>query len=313
MADTKLTGLTVDTTPNSKDLAYGVKDPTGSPLSRKIAWENAPAGGYGLTEGRLTLTTALAVTTADVTAATTIYFTPYKGEQVMIYTGTGWYMHALTELSIAVPSTTVTPFDIFIDYNAGTPALKVTDWTNDTTRATALTTQDGVYVQTGNTDWKYLGTGRTTSVSGQIEDSLTKRFLWNYYNRVTTALTKSESTATWTYQTSTYRPLNNSTANRIELVCGVSEDMISLDAMVVVLSDAVNPRYVGIGVNSTVANTWQILIRSAGIAYSLAHTKLKHNPAVGYSYFQCLEYGSGTGTQTWYGGNEPGIAGIWFR
>ena len=168
-----------------------------------------------------------------------------------------------------------------------------------------------VNVQTGNTDWKYLGTGCTTGVSGQIENSETKRLLWNYYNRVSTNISVIETTASWSYSTAAYRPLNNDTTNRIEIVCGVSEDAVDIDVMAVVLSDAVNPRYTGIGVNATNANTWDILIRSAGIAYSLAHTKLRTVPAVGYTYYQCLEYGSGAGTQTWYGASEAGISAMW--
>ncbi|MBT7290839.1 MAG: hypothetical protein HN837_10185, partial [Chloroflexi bacterium] len=276
-------------------------------------WAQVGGGGngYGTTEARLTLATGMPITTTDQTAKTTVYLTPYKGNVVMLYTGSAWVVHNLTELSIAVPSTTNTPFDIFLDYNAGTPQLAVTDWTNDTTRATALTTQDGVYVQTGNTDWKYLGTGCTTGVSGQIENSETKRLLWNYYNRVSTNISVIETTASWSYSTAAYRPLNNDTTNRIEIVCGVSEDAVDIDVMAVVLSDAVNPRYTGIGVNATNANTWDILIRSAGIAYSLAHTKLRTVPAVGYTYYQCLEYGSGAGTQTWYGASEAGISAMW--
>ncbi len=41
MADTKLTGLTEDTSPSSTDLVYTVKDPGGTPLSRKSTFANA--------------------------------------------------------------------------------------------------------------------------------------------------------------------------------------------------------------------------------------------------------------------------------
>ena len=40
--------------------------------------------------GRLTLTSGTPVTTNDVTAATTIYYTPYKGNAIQLYNGTNW-------------------------------------------------------------------------------------------------------------------------------------------------------------------------------------------------------------------------------
>jgi hypothetical protein len=47
MADTKLTGLTEDTTPSTSGLLYYVDDPSGSPVSRKVTVLNALALGTG--------------------------------------------------------------------------------------------------------------------------------------------------------------------------------------------------------------------------------------------------------------------------
>ncbi len=44
MADTKVTALTADTSPATTDLAYFVKDPAGTPLSRKITLANLSKG-----------------------------------------------------------------------------------------------------------------------------------------------------------------------------------------------------------------------------------------------------------------------------
>lgn len=41
-------------------------------------------------QGRLTLTSGTPVTTSDVTAATTIYFTPYKGNRIALCGGTNF-------------------------------------------------------------------------------------------------------------------------------------------------------------------------------------------------------------------------------
>ena len=50
--------------------------------------------------GRLTLTTAVPETTSDVTAATTVYYTPYLHDRVTIYDGTRWNEYTFSELSI---------------------------------------------------------------------------------------------------------------------------------------------------------------------------------------------------------------------
>ena len=102
---------------------------------------------------RLTLTSATPVTPADVTGATTIYCTPYKGNQIALYDGSSsWNTRTSAEFSLALGTlTSGKPYDVFCYDNAGTPTLEFLAWTNDTTRATALVYQDGVLVKSGAT------------------------------------------------------------------------------------------------------------------------------------------------------------------
>src|SRR3990167_10501799 len=162
-----------------------------------------------LFQARLTLTTVTPVTTADVTAATTVYLTPYKGSYIGLYDGTSWQAYTLTEISIAVPATTSTMYDLYVYDSSGTLTLEAVAWTNDTTRATALALQNGVYCKTGTLTKRYVGSFRTTGSSGQTEDSLAKRYVWNYYNRVVRQLRVIEATDTWAYSTNTIRQANN--------------------------------------------------------------------------------------------------------
>lgn len=168
------------------------------------------ANALNMCEFRMTLTTALPVTTADVTAATTVFVAPYKGNRIALYDGTNWVMRSSAQMSIAVPATTSTMYDLFCFDNSGTATLEALAWTNDTTRATALVTQDGVLCKTGALTRRYLGSFRTTTVSGQTEDSLAKRFVWNYYNRIVRPMRVIETTDNWNYTTSTIRQANNS-------------------------------------------------------------------------------------------------------
>ena len=140
-----------------------------------------------LCQGRLTLESGVAVSTSNQTAKTTLYFTPYNGNQIALYNGSAWIMRSFTETSLSLSGYTAdTNYDIWAYDNAGTLALASTAWTNATTRATALALQNGVYVKSGDATRRYLGTIRTTATAGQSEDSASKRFVWNYYNRIQT-------------------------------------------------------------------------------------------------------------------------------
>src|SRR4051812_49331438 len=57
-----------------------------------------------LSPGRLTLTSGTPLTTSDVTAAGTVYFTPYNGNVIGLYDGTDWLAIPFTEQSISLAS-----------------------------------------------------------------------------------------------------------------------------------------------------------------------------------------------------------------
>jgi hypothetical protein len=297
---------------------YAVPGTSGNVLtSDGTNWTSAAPGAILLgqvTEGRLTLTTATPVTTSDVTAATTIYFTPYTGNYISLYDGSSvWNTISFSEISIAVPSTTSTMYDIFCFNNSGTATLETLAWTNDTTRATALVLQNGRYVKSGATTRLYLGSVRTTTVSGQTEDSLTKRYLWNYYNRVIRPMIRVESTASWTYSTATYRQTNGSTSNQLDTIIGVAEDVISITAISEFSSSAATVREctIGIGLGSTTVNSATIFGQGFGSSTTGISFNCNYNaiPAIGRLFYAWLERGAGADTQTWSGTNA-GQAGF---
>jgi len=183
----------------------------------------------GICEGRLTLTSALPVTTADVTGATNIYFAPYKGNRIALYDGSSaWNVRTFTQITIALGTLTdAKPYDLFAYDNSGTVTFDAPlVWTDDTTRATALTTQDGVLVKNGATTRRYIGTFYTTATT-TTEDSLNKRLLWNYYNRVGRSLYRNDS-GSHTYTLGTWRQFDADTANQLVLMQGVAEDLVTV-------------------------------------------------------------------------------------
>jgi hypothetical protein len=265
-------------------------------------------------QGRITLTTATPVTTSDVTGATTVYFTPYGGNFISLYTSSAWQLYTFAELSIAVPATTSTMYDLWAVDSGGAVTLATTAWTNDTTRATAIAFQNGVYCKSGALGNRYLGSFRTTGVSGQTEDSLAKRYVWNYYNRIGRPMIAIDAAASWNYTTATFRQANANVANQLDMVIGVSENSVSAR----IFSSSSNTTatvaaVVGIGLDSTTVTS----STTADIAnYPVNGNTLTSTasylgyPGVGRHTLVWLEYSVAAGTTTWYGTSSPNKSGI---
>lgn len=282
-----------------------------------------PTAVHFACDGRLTLTSGTPVTTADVTAAETIYFAPIGGGKLSLYDGSAnWKTYTFTELSIDVPDVTGV-HDVFVYDNSGTPTLEVLVWTNDTTRATALTTQNGVLVKTGATTRRYLGTFySTTAGNGQTEDSFANRYLWNYYNRRVRPMRSAlETTDTWPYSTATIRQANANTANQLNFVIGYSEDEVSANVVCSVAnSNAGVEVEVLIGLDATnaqVANAINSVVTTAAAdRIHNVHASWRGFPGIGKHYLSWLEYSVATLTTTWYGDagqptrTQSGISGV---
>jgi hypothetical protein len=308
MADTELPDLTELSVPAGDDIIYIVDDPAGTPLDRKISL-NRLLGMLGfIPGGRLTLTTGVPVTTSDVTGAGTLYYTPYKHNRLRVYDGTRWKWYTFSELSLALSLTSGKPYDIFVYDNAGTLTLEALVWTNDTTRATALAMQDGVYVKSGATTRLYLGT-IYASGTNTTEDSKAKRLVWNAYNRVPRKLQKYTAAVTYDYGTAAWRAANADSAFRVAVVSGLaSESVVDLTYLSGVNSVTTSTYgYSGIGVNTSTADNSDANGRSGwggtGITGNAAiiQARLVYIKPAGHDYFQATEYVDGGSNVTFYG------------
>ena len=256
--------------------------------------------------GRLTLETGVAVSTADQADKTNLYFTPYKGDEVSLYDGTNWIRHEFAALTLAVGAFTASkPHDIFLYSAAGVPRLSETEWTNATTRATALTTVDGVLVKAGANGYRYLGTIYIDAAQ-KCQDLPGARYVWNYYNRVDRPIYAHDATANWPYTTATIRAANGDTTNgsgRVSIVIGVSESLVELEHKKAAnnTSGSVG-RSCGIGLDSTAAYVAGSLCgySMGGInQYIPLASKYSDITAIGFHYLQALEYSAAAGTTTW--------------
>lgn len=166
--------------------------------------------------GRLTLESGVPVSTTDQTAKTSIYYTPFVNNVVPLWDGYKWRPIEFSETTLALGTlTSGKPYDVFGYISGGALALESLAWTDDTTRATAVTLQDGRYCKDGDKTRLLLGTFYTTSTT-TTEDSQTRRFLSNIYNGVARSMRVSGSTS-HSYNGG-YRYWNNDSSLRLAMV-----------------------------------------------------------------------------------------------
>ncbi len=312
MADAKISALTSLSVPALDEVLAAV-DVSGSPDSVKLLLNYLLAMDGSVPGGRLTLTTGVPVTTSDVTAAGTLYYAPYIHNRIRIYDGTRWRLYNFSELSLSLTLTSGKPYDIFVYDNSGTLTLEALVWTNDTTRATAITKQDGVDVKTGATTRLFLGT-IYASGTNTTEDSKLKRFVSNRYNRVLRTAFVTDATVSWNYSTATYRQKNAAAANQFDAVFCEANILVDLADVACVTSSAGSITVAnGIGVSSTSSNSAQLRgfnVFSSTLGISQTIATYKGYPGTGRFYFAELEWSTATPTTTWYGTVSEIVTGL---
>jgi hypothetical protein len=259
-------------------LTYDVREPqlsTRYALAYELAAVTKRALGYRLDyrlEGeedvppstndfRLTLASGDPVPAADQTAKSTLYLTPHLGQSIMLYVGAAWVVRTPAEVSLSLSALAAdTVYDIFVWDSAGTIILEALPWASATARATDLVRQDGVWVKSGQPSRRYVGTISTT-VAGQTEDSLVKRYVWNAQNRVLRPLRRIDPATNWSLPgpspATTWRQANTNAANELGLVIGQLVEPITINVLGWgTASSGTAPMAMGIGEDSaTVAVT----------------------------------------------------------
>ncbi len=228
-------------------------------------------------QGRLTLATATPVMTTTQSAKTTIYYTPYVGDQVPIYSGSAMVTTTFAELSVGTSDTTKSPAaigaskvnDWFVWNDSGT--IRVghgPDWTNSTTRSagTALTLVHGILLNNASitngpaaSRGTYVGTTRSNG-SSQLDwiypvtgAPPTAGFfgLFNAYNQETVAAFFGDSTSTWTYGSASWRQIRGDTTAQITYVDG--SGTTAIDAKHASAVNGADYSWVGVGIDSNSA------------------------------------------------------------
>jgi len=266
------------------------------------------APNYYVNGGRLTTESGVPVSTSDRTSQSTIYWTPYQHKAIGLYTGTSWVVRSCAETSLALSGlTSGKNYDVFMYDNSGTCALELSAaWTNDTTRADALTAQDGVQVKSGATTRRLLGTIRTTGTT-TTEDSNAKRFVANVDNRVRRSLAaETEGTDSWSYSTATWRQANANSANQLMYVVSTNDEAVHAHARSACYSASNVSWAAGIGVNSTSTNSASTWGTNIWNFFSSVEAEWDGQASAGYNFLAWLELGA-TGC-TFYG--DAGVTAL---
>lgn len=211
-------------------------------------------------QGYLTLTSGTPVITGDVTAATSVFYTPYVGNLVPIYNGSSFIPTTFAEQTLTLSSSHAASniYDVFMFNNSGVPTVVTgPSWSAGTsgnitagscargtgaggttltrvggilTNAVQITGRNGATTFTiGANLATYLGTIFMDGTNGQISCHVTygqsrKWGVWNAYNRVPLQIKAGDGTATWSYTTNTIRAANGSSANSITVLQGLPEE-----------------------------------------------------------------------------------------
>lgn len=300
---------------------------SGAPDNLTAAQAMAGLLSIGAPGHRLTLTSGTPVTTADVAAASAIHLEPYRHNMLAILDGAGlWTPYAMGATSFALSSTyhlANKNYDLFVENTTGAPRLGTSPaWTNDTTRADALSRTAGRDVNaaqitlrfgTGAADTVsvpagravYLGTFRCAA-NGQTEDSAARRFVWNNFNRTRRFMRVIEQTDSWTYSLGTIRQVRAIASNQLDLVRGVDEEAVLARAVCSWNNDTIGT--IGrtlIGLDSTTSKADGCLTL-IGTMQNANHTMPSQAwwsgfPGLGYHRLVWLEMGAGAGTTNWNG------------
>jgi len=266
-----------------------------------------PTLPLNIAEGRLTATTGIACTVSDVSGATSIYYTPVKGNRIELYDGASWNVRTFTEITISVLGLIASrPYDVFLYDNASVVTAELTAWNNATSRNTSIERLNGVWVKNGAATRRYVGTIRINGSGGQLDDTATSRSIYNEHNKCPRSLLKLDTTDNWTYTTATYRQANGSATNTVGVMIGVQDVRLRLGVRAYASNSSADIAIaVSIGDGSTTTAATGVLGMNGWTQTANGVNPLSADldvvPTVGWHDYNWIEWSTAGGTTTWYG------------
>jgi hypothetical protein len=309
---------------------------------------NTPAGASTTftPQGRLTLASGSPVMTASQASATTIYYTPYNGNQIPLYDGTSAFA-ALTFAELTNSTTQSSTgsagpaavaanknYDLFVWSNAGVATLtRGGAWNSDTLRSSTiendLTRINGVQVNLNAiangpaaNRGTYVGTVRSDGSSqinwivGAVAANGTAAILgvWNAYNRVAVKGFIGDTTSGWTYAGGVVRAANASNTMRVSVVSGLQLDFFGARYDALGLGNS-STGLVGIGFNVTNAFSGAIgTVGNSAAATAIMAAGSHRTQMLGFNFFNACENNQSS-TVSFFGTNsatqQSGLSYSW--
>jgi hypothetical protein len=318
MADTKISDLGSLSAIADGDLFVGVdisdttmsaagtdKKITGSDLKNYV-------GGYSpWLGGRLTLTTGNPIPAADVSGASTVYFTQFGSNILSVYNGTLWVPYTFSELSRSISGlTSGKNYDVF-GYNSGGSLVidLAPAWTNDTTRSAAVSLLNGIWVNTSSftpvmaggtvaaSQGTLIGTIRATGTN-TTEDSLTKRLVSNLWNPIYRRFHRTDAT-NHTYSSTTVRGWNGASTHSLEWVSCMptNTSLLWLNGAFNASGAGSQGARLGLGSATTAHTQWMDWNSTIIPGFGLTMTV---DPSTGYVIYYVTESATGSGNSNYY-------------
>ncbi len=298
-------------------------------------------------QGRLTLTSGVAITTADVTGALIVYYTPAIGSLIPIYNGSSFLLMSFAQLSNDTAQSSTGKagpavvgnnliYDLFVWNDSGTLRLtRGPAWTTDKLRGTGVGTTE---IQLVNGVWTNVvaitngpGAGLGTLVgsvrsngSAQLVDSKLFRWVSNIYNVALRPMFVIDTTASWNYTTATFRQANATAANQLDFLQSVGGNPLSARVQGN-YSNTVASNYGIVGIDLDTINTTTLVSNINTINYVpnggqlvVTNAIFYGFPGAGRTFAIWKEYSAAVGAGTFYGtGGGPilqsGISGEIFN
>jgi hypothetical protein len=333
MATNTVKGNATASTATPTDLAV----PSCSTASSALTWTtssgfgcNTIAGSTQIVtapQGRITLTSGTAVPTADVSGATTVYYTPAVGRFVPIYNLSQFVMtDMLAELSQATTDATKSPaaivsgslYDIFVWNDSGTiRATRGPSWTagavagSSTVRGTGAGSTELQFINgipvnknaitngPAATLGTYVGTirsGATASIDLKFGTAAAggggaTLGVWNAYNQAPVVAIVRDTTSSWNYQSATARFADGSANNTVSFVKGLAVDPIDVtyQCRVNYTAAANSNAQIGIGMDVTGYDfAANFVSQSSGVSQTLVSVG-SYKPVLGGHFVAAVE------------------------
>lgn len=255
---------------------------------------------------RLSLSSTLSVPTADIVGTSTLYLRAHEDETLWLWDSTnGWMLRNGGAASLALTGmVTNAIYDVFAYWDGTAVQLELgTAWAGDTTPPTLTSFSPGIRVKAGGAAGqarRFIGSIRATGTT-LVEDSASKRFIYNEYNQVDRHLLVSDANS-WTYGSGTVRVLRGQTTNTVAAIVR-RPTPFSATAIAQATPPSASSSYnLAIGLDSVTAaatlnkSTTHTIATSQGS--TLSHAILEDVLTPGYHFLAGLENIAGTASTT---------------